>query len=377
MPNILLNKFLKDCLVFFLICLFSSGLIIWILQAVNFLDIIIEDGKDYLVYINFSLLNFPKIINRLFPFVFFFSFFYIISKYELNNQLRIFWNFGINKIKIINFFVKFSFLMVLIQIIFSAYLVPASQNQAKKFIRESKTNIYENFIKPKKFIDKIKGLTIFFENRDEDNKLINIYLKKETTNNQYQITYAKSGYFLNKNNSPVLILIDGTTTSSRDGKLSSFKFGQSDFNLENLETNTTTYIKTQEMSSIKLVNCILRLKEIELDFYKYEKKIPNCNKVNFSNILKELTKRFFLTFYIPLLMVLTLFLIIKSKENVNYFNYRILIFLIGIFAIIFSEISIRLLKENMYLNYLIMIMPLILFSIAYLFIISKLRLYKK
>jgi len=131
------------------------------------------------------------------------------------------------------------------------------------------------------------------------------------------------------------------------------------------------------MSSFKLVNCILRLKEIELDFYKYEKEIPNCNKVNFSNILKELTKRFFLTFYIPLLMVLTLFLIIKSKENVNYFNYRILIFLIGIFAIIFSEISIRLLKENMYLNYLIMIMPLILFSIAYLFIIFKLRFYKK
>ena len=62
MKKILFRKLLFDCLIFFSITLISTGIIIWVFQAVNFLDIMVEDGRDYLVYINYSLLNFPKII---------------------------------------------------------------------------------------------------------------------------------------------------------------------------------------------------------------------------------------------------------------------------------------------------------------------------
>ena len=109
MKKILFRKLLSDCLAFFIITLLTSSLIIWVFQAVNFLDIMIEDGRDYLVYINYSLLNFPKIITKVLPFVFFFSFFYVIAKYELNNELIIFWNFGVSKISVINFFFQFFF----------------------------------------------------------------------------------------------------------------------------------------------------------------------------------------------------------------------------------------------------------------------------
>ena len=37
-----------------------------------------------------------------------------ISKYELNNELLIFWNFGISKIRLINFFFKVSILLTFI-----------------------------------------------------------------------------------------------------------------------------------------------------------------------------------------------------------------------------------------------------------------------
>ena len=103
MKKILFRKLLLDCLTFFLIALLSASIIIWVFQAVNFLDIMIEDGRDYLVYINYSLLNFPKILSKVLPFVFFFSFFYVITRYEINNELIIFWNFGVNKFQLINF----------------------------------------------------------------------------------------------------------------------------------------------------------------------------------------------------------------------------------------------------------------------------------
>ena len=137
MKKILFRKLLIDCLIFFLITLFSASIIIWVFQAVNFLDIMIEDGRDYLVYINYSLLNFPKIVSKVLPFVFFFSFFYVITKYELNNELIIFWNFGVNKIQLINFLLIFSIFLTLIQIILSTFVVPTTQDLARSFLRSS------------------------------------------------------------------------------------------------------------------------------------------------------------------------------------------------------------------------------------------------
>ena len=61
MKKILFRKLLFRLFNFFLLFLFSSSLIIWVFQAVNFLDIMIEDGRDYWVYLNYSLLNFPKL----------------------------------------------------------------------------------------------------------------------------------------------------------------------------------------------------------------------------------------------------------------------------------------------------------------------------
>ena len=104
MKKILFRKILNDCLIFFFISLICSSLIVWVFQAVNFLDIMIEDGRDYAIYINYTLLNFPKIISKILPFALFFSFSYVITKYELNNEMIIFWNFGINKVQLINFF---------------------------------------------------------------------------------------------------------------------------------------------------------------------------------------------------------------------------------------------------------------------------------
>ena len=179
MKKMLFRKILLDYMSFFLIALFSSSIIIWVFQAVNYLDIMIEDGRDYLVYINYSLLSFPKIVSKLFAFVLFFSLFYVTIKYENNNELIIFWNFGVNKVELMNFIIKFSIILMLIQILLSSIIVPKSQDLARSFLRTSSINFFENFIKPQRFNDTIKGVTIYSEKKDTEGNLYNLYLKKE------------------------------------------------------------------------------------------------------------------------------------------------------------------------------------------------------
>jgi len=373
MKKILFRKLLSDCLVFFFITLFSIGVIIWVFQAVNFLDIIVEGGRDYFVYLNFSLLNFPKIISKLIPFVLFFSFLYVIAKYELKNELIIFWSFGINKIELINFFIKFSFFIMLVQILLTALVVPKTQDVARSFLRSSSINYLEGFVKPRIFNDAVKGLTIYSNSKDKNGNLEEIYLKKGSGNN-FQVTYAKKGKFKRIGKNQFLELNSGETISVVKDKITSFSFSKTDFNLSNFEDNTTTYKKTQEVATIDLAKCYNNL--LNLKFFKIEEnfEVENCKLDNTDNIIKELYKRIIIPFYIPVLILISLLLIFKSKENTNYSRYRILIFLIGLSTIIMSEMTIRLISGNMYTNIKFFLIPIILAISLYLIYFLKFRL---
>ena len=373
MKKILFRKILLDCLTFFLISLISISTIIWIFQAVNFLDIMIEDGRDYQVYFSYSLLNFPKIISKIIPFAIFFSFFYIISKYEIQNELMIFWNFGVSKFQLINFFLKISFLILLLQIILTTFVIPYTQDLARSYLRNSNFNFFENFIKPKKFNDNIKGLTIFNEKKDKDGVYYNLYLKKKTKTG-YQVTYAKKGEFIKIGNIPILRLVNGETITETNGKITNISFSMSDINLSDTKSNTTTYIKTQELSSIKLIKCINSLYRLELfNFNKTKSKIENCTVQNSRNIVKELYKRLIIPFYIPSLILTALLLIIKSKENINFNRQRIFIFIIGLIILIGSESTLRLIKNELFENIKIILVPIILILIFYIFFYQSLK----
>ena len=369
MKKILFRKLLRDYLSFFLISLFCSSIIIWVFQAVNYLDIMIEDGRDYLVYINYSLLNFPKIVSRLFPFVLFFSLFFVTIKSENNNELIIFWNFGIHKLDLIFFVIKISIILMTIQILFTSLLVPKSQDLARNFLRTSSVNIFENFIKPQKFNDTIKGVTIYSENKDSDGNLYNLYLKKDNRDG-FQITYAKKGIFKEFNQIPVLVLYDGETITNGSSGITNIGFSKSDFPLNNFKTNTTTYIKTQELSSIKLYKCINSVylsKDKKLD-----QNIENCSIQNLKNIFKEIYKRLIIPFYIPLLSLISFLVILSSKESANFNKLKIITFLSGMFFIIFSETTVRLISDNVLRNTLIVVIPFLSFMIMYIFIWNKL-----
>tara|TARA_B100000900_G_scaffold141069_1_gene119532 strand:- start:1393 stop:2535 length:1143 start_codon:yes stop_codon:yes gene_type:complete len=372
MKKILFRKLLIDYLVFFSIALLSSSVIIWVFQAVNFLDIMIEDGRDYLIYINYSILHFPKTLSKLYPFILFFSLFYVTIKYETNNELIIFWNFGVNKAEVINLIFKFSIIMTLIQIFLTSIVVPSSQDAARSFLRESKVNFFGNFIKPQKFNDTIKGVTIFSEKKDVEGSLYNIYVKKEVDDNEFQITYAKKGIFRNINKTPYLVLIDGETITGNNNDVTNLSFSKSQFPLYNSETNATTYKKTQEVSTLDLFICmnkIFKTKNIKNNFVYDE--IENCSVRNLTSIFKEFYKRIIIPFYIPLLMLIPFLLILSSKESLEYKKLKYTSFIIGLGFIIFSETTIRMISTKLIENLLIVSVPIIGLIFLYLFLIKQ------
>ena len=120
--KLIFRKILLDITNFFLLMLASLTAIVWVMQAVNFLDFVTEDGHGLLVYFSYTALNLPKIISRLIPIIFFISIFYILTKYEDNNELKIYWLAGIKRNELTNNIIKFSLFVSLLLLIMNIFL---------------------------------------------------------------------------------------------------------------------------------------------------------------------------------------------------------------------------------------------------------------
>ena len=360
MEKIIFKSFLREISFFFILSSISIALIIWIIQAVNYLDFVSEDGHNFKVYFLYTILILPKIFSRILPFMFFISIFYIIVKYEEKNQLLIFWSNGIDKKKFLNTVLKYSLFFLLIQIFLAAIVVPETQNKARSYIRSSNIDFFPSLIKPRKFIDTVEDLTIFTNSKDDDGTLRNIILKDNLNKNSSQIIIAKNGKIFQSNNNKLLVLNKGKIINiSAKGRTTIFNFTKTEFDLNKFSTKTTTFPKVQEQSTHKLFNCAQSLINENIKFLYF--KNMHCQKSYLKNIKQELLKRFYLPLYLPLLALVACFLILKSKDSHEYTNFKFKLFLIGVVFLIISEVSVRYAGLNNKYNLIFILTPIILF----------------
>ena len=359
-----LKKFLADNSYSFLLSSVSVTFVVWAIQAVNNLDIVSEDGHSFLIYFYYTSLALPKIFSDLLPVIFFTTLFYTIIKYENNNELKIFWINGITKIQFYNLILKYTVLFFFIQILLTTLLVPYLQNKGKSYIKESKLDFFPSLFQQKKFIDTVDRLTIFIETKNSNNEFKNIYLKDET-DDEPNIIIAKTGKLLVSGDKKILQLLNGLYISiNKVGKVTSFNFEKTDFDLSKFLTKTTTYTKLQERKTSELLMCahsILIKKELP----NKKKEALNCTSESVKEIVSEAYKRIFKPFYLFLLTSVVIFLLTSNNEESKFKKIKIFIFFFGIVFIIFSEVSTNFSGNNNISLLLSIFFPLIIFLFLY------------
>ena len=372
MKKLIFRKLFKDISLFFIVLSLCLTLIIWVIQAVNFLDFISEDGHGFGIYFSYTLLNFPKILSRLFCIVFFISIIYVLIKYEDNNELILFWTLGIDKIEFIKNLTKFSLLFLVLQIFLTVYVTPKTQDLARSYIRSSNIDFFPSLIKEKKFVDTVSDLTIYVDEKSRNKKIMkNIFLKDQIDGQNFQIIVAKEGSLINRNDNNFLVLRNGEIFNNNKDDSTNFAFEKFEFNLSNYTTKTTTYPKIQELKTEVLIKCAQNI-YYNLNIDISTEKIV-CDKKNLSNVSQELFKRIYLPLYIPLITLISCLLILKSKEQKIFNNYKLTIFLTGFFVIFFSEISIKYVSASLLNNYFLISLPILFYLVTYLFVLRKLR----
>ena len=371
MKKIIFQKLISDVTKFFLLTSISLSLIILVVQAVNFLDYISEDGHGFYTYFGITVLNFPKIFTRIMPFCIFTTIFYVINKYELKNELIIFWNIGVKKIKFVNVLVVFSFVFLSIQILLNNFIVPKSLDQAREFIRNSNIDFFPSLIKEKKFIDAVESLTIFVDTKNKNGELKNIYLKDKLSNDRSQVIYAKSGRLIFDNKKNYLILFDGSFIDIDNEKITTFSFKKTEFDLSKYKTKTTVFPKIQEIDTWNIFLCVYKLKFNENFDLPYNTFL-NCTQDVYSDIIEETFKRGIKPFFIPVIVLLSSIIILFNKDNFRYSKIQYFLFFIVFLVIILSEVSSRYIN-NITTGIIFSILPALLFIFGYIYLFFQLR----
>ena len=365
MKKLIFANFLKENLknIFFFGSIFS--VIIWTIQGVNYLDFITKDGHSIKIYFYYSILNLPKIIERILPFVFFISLFIQLQKYEKNNELLIFWTHGISRFKFLNILIIYSLIILLIQILISSIISPKTQDLARSFIRNSNIDYFPNLIKENKFLDISKNLTIYIEKKNNEKQFEKIVLNENFSDNdssRIKIIHAKKGELFSENKyNRYFKFYQGNIINITDKKITNIKFKEAIYDLNDIKTKTTTFKKIQETEILSLFKCLNNFYILSIIQSRVEN--INCNINSIHDVIQEINKRIFKPFYIPLLCLVCSLMIFTSNKNKS----RIFIFIFSFLILVFSEIFVRYSGKNLKNFSLFVMAPLVIFCFTYFY----------
>ena len=370
MKNRIYTYFFREYIRYFTVVLFASVSIIWTIQAVNFLDLVTEDGHAFATYFTYSFLTLSKVITKLIPFCFLIATVLTILKLEKDNELIVIWTSGLNKIYIVNLIFRISLIVMLLQLILTSAVNPKLLNLSRSLLKNSELEFIPSLLKEKQFNDTVENLTIFVDKKDENAVYKNIFIRDDgkilskigTTSSTI---FAKSGYIDIENNN--LILFNGNIQkyNKRDGTVNIVKFRKTELNLSGISTKSIIEPKMQETSTMKIILCLMN-KTTDMH---------NCDqrKKSQMDIKIETNKRFGMPFFIPLISLVCSFLLSTRKDKKSYYYNKYIYFFISFVILALAEIIVRYSGNSWTHTAVYYLFPIALSPIFYFILIKKFK----
>ncbi len=368
MNKLIFRKLSYDIFAFFFLSSLAITSIVWVIQGVNLLDIVSEQGHGVKVYLFYTALNLPKIFSKLLIFTYFITLFVVLTRYLENNEILVFWTNGIRKITFINFIGKLSIIFVIIQLLLNLYIVPYTQSLKQSYLKNSSLNLFPKLIQEKRFVNITKKMTIFVEENQKNGILKGIYIKEKLDDNESKIISAKNGKLIKNETGFNFILSDGKITTIDTRGSINLNFKETVYQLSKLDSNIRQENKINETQSSILIDC--------LNKFVNNRKENNirCSKENsflINEIYEEMFQRAINPIYIIILSLISSLVITKPKIYFIQNYLKAILFIFGFFIILFSQLTYKFIYFSESSEIIFIFLPIIFVFIFYLILFFK------
>jgi len=369
MKKTIYKYFFYQFVIYFTITLFALAAIVWTIQAVNYLDLVTEDGHAFTTYFFYSLLTLSKVLTKLIPFSFLIAIILTILKFEKDNELLILWTFGLNKIHLVNLIFRISILIMFLQLLLTSVFNPTLLNFSRTLLKNSELQFIPSLLKEKQFNDAVEGLTIFVEKKDANNIYKNIFIRDEGTilskiASTSSTIYAKSGH-MSKDEKNLILYNGNIQKLNQSGDVNIVKFQKTILNLSGISSKSIKEPKVQETPTVQILRCL---------FQKYAVK-HNCNNSKKSQMDTkiEINKRFGMPMYILLIALVSCFLLATGKDKKIFYLNKYIYFFICFLILALAEMIVRYSGISWNHTLIYYLIPIIMSPLIYLTLIRTFK----
>ncbi len=215
-------------------------LVYWINRAVGLFDKLIGDGQSSLVFLEFSLLTLPFIIQLVMPISAFAATVYVTNRLTSESELVVMQATGFSAFRLARPVLYFGVIVAMMMMVLMHVLVPISRTMMADRSAEISENVTARFLTEGQFTHPASGITLYIREITENGELLDIFLADDRAEKTRTTYTARRAFLVKGTDGPKLVMFDGMAQSvARDGaRLAVTQFADFAYDLADLITGT-------------------------------------------------------------------------------------------------------------------------------------------
>jgi lipopolysaccharide export system permease protein len=203
---------------------FSLTAIVWLMQALRFVDFIINRGLSVTDFLYLTLLILPALLTIILPIALLIAVVFTYHKLTSESELIVMQASGISRIQLAVPACIAGLLVTAITYSFTLYLLPTANRQfddMKDFLRDNYASV---LLQEEVFNHPVDGLTVFIRERTDTGELQGILVHDNRNSASIITMMADKATLLQTPSGPRFMLEQGIRQEKREGKLSWLNF---------------------------------------------------------------------------------------------------------------------------------------------------------
>ncbi|WP_107498005.1 LPS export ABC transporter permease LptF [Thalassobius sp. I31.1] len=201
-------------------------MVYWVNKAVGLFDQLIADGQSVTVFLEFSALTLPRVVQIVLPISAFIATVYTINRLSRESELVVVQATGFSSFRLARPVLAFGLTVAIFLSLLSHILVPAAARQLAEREAEIARNISARFFSDGSFLHPTDGLTLYIREIEPSGEMVDLFLSDQRNAARPTTYTARRALLLRSEEGPRLLMYDGMAqTLDRDAnKLATTSF---------------------------------------------------------------------------------------------------------------------------------------------------------
>lgn len=209
-----------------LVVTLSLTSIVWLLQALRFVDYIVNRGVSVGTFLQLTSMLLPSLLVMIVPVAVLSSTLFVYARLMQDSELVVLLSAGVSRLQLMRPLLLVGGTMVMLLMVLSVYLLPKAYRDFKDMQTFLRDNYASLLLQEEVFNSPVDGLTVYIQERSEDGILKGIMVHDSRNPEKPVTMMAKRATLTQTPTGPRFILEQGNRQEMNAGKLSLLYFAR-------------------------------------------------------------------------------------------------------------------------------------------------------